>query len=439
MNYSTEMQYPAEQKDYELMFNDDDMVTRANAYITAKSSSNLIENKIFALATKKADYDNTGKLSVKITASELRGLLHANGNGFYDTLKKAAVTMRGRALYFENKYKQEFAYINLLTSAIFKNGVFTINFNPEVNFLIRDLKRDYTAMRLSTLFQFKSIYSFRLYEILKIHAFKINKHNDPIVVEYGLAELKVTLNMIEIEDKEIKLELQKKSPDYDKIIQEMVDQEPFADWYRFKINVLEKAIHEINETTELFIEYKTIRKGRGGKVVKIIFYISLHEIIDTEVVETPAPKKKVKRKQLIAQVRDMIKEIELTDKDIISLLKSADNDLDKIERAYRLSLQQGYIKNWMGWMIGAIRDGYEESVPLLEGSVEQGRKIKKIQEDYAKNKEKIAKDTWNKAKKESMFEDFLDYINMTVEIFEMNRTPKECYSEYVQWKIATQL
>ena len=436
MENSTQMQYHSEMKEYELMFNDDDVVTRANAYITAKSSSTLIENKIFALATKKADYDNTGKLSVKITASELRGLLHVSGNGFYDTLKKAAVSMRGRALYLENKYKQEFAYINLLTSAIFKNGVFTINFNPEVNFLISDLKRDYTSMRLSTLFQFRSVYSFRLYEILKVHAFKINKHNDPIIVEYGLSELKITLNMIEIEDKEIKLELQKKSPDYDKIVHEMVGQEPFADWYRFKINVLEKAIHEINETTELFVQYKTIRKGRGGKVVKIIFYVSLHEMVDAEATEISTPKKKVKRKELIAEVREMIKEIELTDKDITALLKAADNNVNKIEKYYYLSLQQGYIKNWMGWMIGAIRDDYEEPVPMLEGSVEKAKKIKKVQEEYERDKEQVAKTVWDKTKKEPLFDEFLDYINMNIELFEMNRTPKECYTEYVQWKIS---
>ena len=123
------MKYPVESKKNELIFNDDDVVTRANAYITAKSSSNLLENKIFALATKKADYDENGRLSVKITASELRGLLQVNGNGFYDTLKKTAASMRSRALYFERKDSQEFAFINLLTSAVFRNGVFQINFN----------------------------------------------------------------------------------------------------------------------------------------------------------------------------------------------------------------------------------------------------------------------------------------------------------------------
>ena len=435
------MKYPVESKKNELIFNDDDVVTRANAYITAKSSSNLLENKIFALATKKADYDENGRLSVKITASELRGLLQVNGNGFYDTLKKTAASMRSRALYFERKDSQEFAFINLLTSAVFRNGVFQINFNSEINSLIRGLKRDYTSMKLSTLFQFRSVYSFRLYEVLKIHAFKINKNNPSVVVEYGLSELKMTLNMIDTENKEIKLELQKKSPDYDRIVTEMVDQEPFADWYRFKVNVIEKAISEINDITELFVQYKTIRKGLGGKVVKIIFYVLKKEYFEDEILELEnkpievKKEKKLKKKELIEKVLAIMPEVSLTQKDAQALLKAADNDLQMIENAYNLSKKQGYIKNFMGWMIGAIRDGYEDPIAVMGGSQEIARKINKVKKDYENKKEKIAKQVWEETKRETLFEDFLSFIDQDIASFEKERTPKECYAEYIQWKI----
>lgn len=418
-----------------IFFNDDDMVTRANAYINAKSSSSLVENKIFALATKKAEFDETGRLSVSISASELRSLMEVSGNGFYDTLKTAAIAMKNRALFFERKDRQEFAFVNILTSAVFKGGTFTINFNPEITPLLRNLRKEYTSMKLSYLFSFKSIYSFRLYEVLRTKLFRVGRDNHPIAISYGLSELKMTLNMIDTDKTEIKLELQKDHPNYDRIVKELADKEPFPDWYKFKIKVIDKAVSEINANTDMHIDYNTIRKGRGAKVVSVVFFIQrndgdYHEILQ---VESNAQKASVQ------DVFDMMPEMELTRREANTLLKTANYRLYKIQQAYLLSKKQAHIRNFIAWMIAAINDNYEEPIEVMDGSVEQAKKVRTIQESYEKNKDLIALKAWEQAKTEEFFPEFSDYIadllGCSIHEYEQTKPAKECYSDYVKWKL----
>lgn len=418
-------------------FGSEEMVARANSYISAKSSSTLLESKIFALATKRAVADKNGKLSLHIKAAELRSLMDVKGNGFYDHLKTAANLMGNRFLFIEDVDNEEFAYINILTSATFKSGVFTINFNPEITPWIRNLKDSYTKMSLQTLFSFKSIYSFRCYENLKIHMYKIGKDNQPYAVEYGLSELKFALNLIKTEDINVKRELQKKKPDYDKIVSEMIEKEPYAEWFAFKKYVIEKAIKEINEKTEMYVQYKTVRNGKGGKVTKVIFYIQRNE--DTKKNKTEKNQEKKKKENLIQAVIDMMDAAPITKKDASLLLKTAENDLDKIEKAYRLALKQEYIKNFMGWMIDCIKNGYDDQIEMLDGSVERAEKVNQVLIDYKKaDKEKMAAELWEKTKKNDYFPLFRDYIykefGMDELMMEDIYTAEERFKMYVDWK-----
>lgn len=443
VEYIHENEVEVVENDYErkelTTFGNDEIVTRANAYINAKSSTTLTENKIFALATKRAEYTEAGHLSFQISATELRALMNVKGNGFYDALKSAANSMSSRSIFIENKSKKEFKFINILTSATFKDGVFTINFNPEMNTFIRDLTEKYTSMKLSTLFSFKSIYSFRLFENLKIHGFKIPKDNSPVSIEYGLSELKLLLNLVDTEDKNIKLELQKKNPNYDRIVCELSENEPFADWYSFKKRVIEKAISEINEKTELYVQYKTFRHGRGGKVVKVIFFIQRNDEALKPIDLTT--KKNPKKKDLPTKVLELLKDVPLKKKDAKLLLKVAENDIERIKNAYELSKKQSHIKNFMGWMTECIRDGYNEGIQMLNGSVEKAKEMNEKMEEYKKaDKEEIASSLWDKVKnKDIVFPFFESYIfeefGMDTDYFEEIYPATERYKMFVNWKI----
>lgn len=128
-------------------------------------------------------------------------------------------------------------------------------------------------------------------------------------------------------------------------------------WYDFKRHVIDKAIPEINEKSDVHVEYELVKKGQGGKVNKIIFTVKLFKNNEVEKMEM----NKEKKLEYIEQA-DEILESQLGLKDVNNILEAAGYDLDKITRAYKLSKKQSSIHNLTGWLIKAIEHDYPEPV-----------------------------------------------------------------------------
>lgn len=104
-----------------------------------------------------------------------------------------------------------------------------IKFDEDLKPFLLQLKERFTEYHLESIICFDSKYSFRLYELFKSYSFQQK------FIILSLDELKKQLM---IDDK------------YDR-------------FSMFRVNVLDKAIEEINKYTELRIEYKTIRTNRA--------------------------------------------------------------------------------------------------------------------------------------------------------------------------------
>lgn len=119
-----------------------------------------------------------------------------------------------------------------------KNGVVKIRIDEDLVPYLFDLGQKFTQYQLYNILAMKSAFSVRIYELLKSYAYQRNK-------TFDIDELKQLL---------------------------MVDTvKSYKDFSLFRKKVLEIAIHEINELTDLTIDYEPIKKG--NKVVKINFII----------------------------------------------------------------------------------------------------------------------------------------------------------------------
>ena len=156
-------------KDEVILYNKEDTVTRSNALIGGMYSSTLIENKLTVWALKAARADADGLPTVSMTTEEIRALTGTKGNGIYDLLAVTALRMGNRHIFIEDRDKHEFEFINLIDHATYKGGIFTVFFTQAAKARMWNLKSNFTTMRLETLFAFKSNYTFRLYELLKMH------------------------------------------------------------------------------------------------------------------------------------------------------------------------------------------------------------------------------------------------------------------------------
>lgn len=389
-----------------------EVLSRSNKLILSRYSATLIENKIMALSFKRVKPNENGNPVVVFTTDEIRNLTGAKGNGFYDQLKTAAAGLMNKTIYLEDEKSHSFSFINLIQRAEFREGLFTVVFANESKALLYDLKSNFTSMSIDTLFAFKTNYAYRLYEILKVHEYKIAEDNHPVEVIYSLSDLKLQLNCINTENNKVKVELMQPHPNYDKIVNDLDAEKKFATWYEFKRCVLEKAIREINGVTELFIEYKPIRTGRGGKTTGVRFFLQRKE--KSEKVSGLLVSPEAERSEHAEEVKEMIKDVKLSKKDCVSLLKASGNDMNKIKDAYDLAKKQEGIVNFVGWMIAAIKNNYEKPIEVIKGSQEKAEKAQNIRKEIDLKKETLAEELWEKFKKKEDFTDFVaDIENMT--------------------------
>ena len=225
----------------------------------------------------------------------------------------------------------------------------------------------------------------------------------------------------------------KPHPNYDKIVNDLDTEKKFESWYEFKRRVLEKAIKEINQTTELNISYAPIRTGRGGKTTAVRFYLQRKVVEKINTVKS----KETTRSEMVGKVKEIIKDVNLSRKDCISLLKASNNNLDKIETAYELAKKQEDIVNFVAWMISAIKNEYEQPVEVVEGSQEKAERVKKIKESIDERKEVLAEEIWNKFKEKENFNDFVKKVEeetgLSFYFFDSMFPAYEKNQRYVQW------
>lgn len=370
-----------------------DNYKKSNFLITSKYKSSILENKILSIALANADdiHEESEGLVYEIAVSDLKRKMNISKSygSFYDKLDDAAKSMTGRTIGTSNKKNRTFDYISVVTRATSKDGIFRIIFNPALKENIIDIKDKFTVLKLSTMLSFKSSYSLRLYELLKdelqeikwqrdredILTAKKNTYRQENLFKYetsiGLAELKLEMGVVNAELDKVKRVLQGKNPDYEKAVASSPEQ-IFKSWSDFRRRVLEKATEEINEKTDLHVEFEADKAGRGGKVVGVTFIIT-----DSKSHKKPLPKvddvlvdnlgesiieadEEIDIDDLIDKVRLIITE-NLKTKEIKAILSAADNDISKIKDAYELACKQSEIDNLVGWMISAIKNNYSST------------------------------------------------------------------------------
>lgn len=344
--------------------------SKSNFLIGAKYKSTLLENQITALSLYKIyrnEYkEDKGRMVCSIEASELRKLLHKNKGSFYSQLENTANNMASRTIGFSDPIKEEFVYISVIDRAEYIKGVFSVYFNADLKEYLLNLDKNFTILELPIMLKFKHGYSFRLYELLssKLYLHKnTTKIENTYKINFNLSELKLEMGVVNANTDSVRRELNKsKTPDYDKAVAK-AEEKNFNSWYEFKRSVIEVAKKEINEKTNLNIEYDTIRSGRGGKVCGINFYVTKKGVDEETIKEN---KKKLDMTDIekfifYSNVLKLFEEYNLTIDDIQPICVDADFNMEKIENAKKLLDNTSNVNNVIGWIKDCIKKGYKSA------------------------------------------------------------------------------
>ncbi len=328
---------------------------KSNILIGGKYRSSLLENQLMAISLSLLDVHRIsvedGALVQRIKVADLQKLMHIKGNSFHDRLSSAAESLTGKTVGFDDG--ENFDYVAIIIRATKEGGVFTIRYNPDVENYILNLKSNYTVLNLEQTLKFKrSVYSFRLYELLRSRAYfhkGEEKTKDKVFeIKYNLSELKLAIGVINAENERVKKVLKRsKNPDYEKAA-EASTEKVLEDWRAFKRIALDKPIAEINEITDINVTYKTIKQGQGGKICGIVFYVT-YKIPDTP--------EKIDKEKFIEDVSDMM-DIKITVRELKSVCEEAGYQMDIIREAYQYLCSYGEpIGNATGFLIDYIKKG----------------------------------------------------------------------------------
>lgn len=238
-----------ELKEYEdWNFDNNYWVIQPNQIIEAQFNSNTLEKKIFASLVMQIQPQDEDFKKYKVNIKELSADLNINENNMYREALKVSDSMIGRSLSIENKKTKKFIKIALMSSFQYDNGFLYLKINPELKPYLLNIKDNYTRYQIKNILELKSIYSIRLYELLKQYL-PIGKRT------FDVTDLRKKLNL------------------------ENGEYERFSDFNRY---IIAKASNEINEKTDIEVSYSNVKKGRS--IEKLSFTIKGKEVADDKVI-----------------------------------------------------------------------------------------------------------------------------------------------------------
>ncbi len=225
------------------------IATMHNKLIEARYKLTLEEQRIFLALVSLIDKNDEDFKDYKISVQVLKELTGTKRKDIYSAIKEAVSRLLKRTILIETE--NDFEAFNLISYAKYKKGegYFIISIDKHLKPYLLKLKEKFTSVSLAYIFRLRSVYSIRLYELLK-------QYED---TSYRIDEVSTLKEMLGIEKNEYK------------------------DWRNFERIVLKKAVQEINEKTDLEVSYK--KKKTGRKITHIEFEIhskKANEIEDTE-------------------------------------------------------------------------------------------------------------------------------------------------------------
>lgn len=358
---------------------------KSNLLIGAKYKASLMELRVtyaalFMLQNNKYKEESDG-FYVSMYPAELKKFLGVEGHSIYEALEPVARSMTNRSIGFSDPINKTFDYINLISRARYEDGVFTVKFNRDMQDYIINLKSNFTNLSRLTMMSFTSAYSFRLYELLKQQCFYPRiyhgERNNIFSYNVGLSELKFNLGVINAELDEVRKILSSGTkPDYEKAEAKSPEKiTSYGNWSNFRAKCLDVAVNEINNSKEsdIHVEYKPVRVGRGGKVKAIDFTIYLNgaegEAEAAGNIQVTAPDQEVEILDETAKFKiqyEILQELSSYNvkiADVISICNEAHYNKEEMLHAIQLLRNQSNeVSNVTGWLITAIKKHFESTV-----------------------------------------------------------------------------
>ncbi len=375
---------------------ENESVDIANALAQARQKTSLLESKIELLAIYKIrqDYSTVDKVdtegnpykvhAVSIANAEIKRLLNTNSGSMYAQLEFAANELTSKKIIYRNPGENEFSFKPLFENVEYKNGIFSIEFSPQTENLFLELNDKFTRLPLTICFSFSKNGGFQLYKLLKSLCWTLGNDIDSDksqieqkckVVEFNLAELRMQLGYINLNQTPLRKEASKSHPNFEKMSREEKNPK-YARWVDFKEKVLIPGMKEINEISDLYISEMQPISAAHNKTSGVRFIV--HNNVEhytknrkknvkeenRNVIDYSGQSSKIDEDDFIDSIRDLM-QMPISTKEYKAIARAADYDYSLCEKVYHQyldSAKRNDIMQPVGWIISAIREPHSEPI-----------------------------------------------------------------------------
>ena len=339
-------------------------IRKHNNLIEAKYQINdLGEQRVIFMLLAQIQPKDEGFKVYRLSVTDFAKMLGLTGNSTYETLDKITSSLVSRKISIREG--KNFLHMNWLSSAryIHGSGYVELSFDPNLKPYLLQLKSHFTQYKLETALHFKSIYSIRLYELLKKEAFKERNGYFDVLFEYS--ELRENFG---------------------------IGKKEYLMFNNFKQKTIEPATREISDKTDLYIN--NVRYGKTGrKITNITFCVQIRTEQETKLrqanlrIEDIKPDKENENHPIVETLVSLGFSFE------IAKAYKTKHGVKKIERnvAYTLAKkQEGKIDDIPAYLNKAIENDYGGAWDIENKKKIEAKKEKDNLEKEAKNKEEKA-------------------------------------------------
>jgi plasmid replication initiation protein len=379
-------------------------IRKHNDLIEAKYQlPNLQEQRVIIMLLAQIKPNDEDFKGYRIAITDFAKLVGLRVDGVYEELEKALKNLMTRVISI--KKGKSFLLMNWLSSAeyIHGSGYVELAFDPKLKPYLLQLQDHFTQYKLDKVLHFKSIYSIRLYELLKKDSFKVKNGIFNVFFEYE--------------------ELREKFG---------IGKKEYLLFANFKMKTIEVATREISDKTDLFII--DVKYGKTGrKITNITFCVGVRSENETKLREDNLRLEDIKKdKNENHPVIDSLVDLGFS----LEIAKTYKNKygVKQIERniAYTLAKKQaGEVKNLPAYLSKAIEsdwgNGWEK-----EHLKEEEKKKKIALAEEQKKKEEAQKSEKNAKENEMIINNFfLLELEQRTEIFKAFLSIEDAMKEKV--------
>lgn len=310
-----------------VLFDEKKLVIKSNKIIEARYKLTVLEQKLILFLLTQIKKDDTNFKIFRVKIAQLANFLNIESKDIYRKIKVVTRKMIGRELILRNDEKE--LQLSWLASAEYfeGQGIVELEISEKLKPFLLQLKEQFTKYQLKNVIQFKSIYSFRIFELLK---------------QYEMVGSRIFL----IDE-----------------LREILDirADKYPRYNDFRKRVIEKAKNELDSHSDITFDFKEIKDSR--KVNGIEF--TIYSMPKQRKLNFPG------EHENNPGVISALKEIGLSSSQIKKLSKIPE---EQIYRNIDYSKGKRDIQNFTGFVYKAILEDYEKSGNKKELEKNEARK-----------------------------------------------------------------